>query len=224
MAADWASFGETVTADGWHRAYRVDRDDAEDVLRQTFLRVARNVDQLVGRLRDLGYRFECETGRRGPATAPRRPVDLSSLVERLEVEFGDLDPFGPGLSPMPLALQRFAEIVGSVDLRQRFRCYDEPADTALPGPLVFDPEDAEEDARQRRIRQEDCLPHSQTGDNVLERLGDWDPLVVDLEGLSVLADPEYPMDVLPDGGVALRAEIAPSFEHKADVSGGDGLF
>ncbi len=38
-------------------------DEVEEVMRMTFERVARNVDRVIERLREVGYRFESEAGR-----------------------------------------------------------------------------------------------------------------------------------------------------------------
>lgn len=75
--------------------------DAENVAYETMSRVAANVDMIVQRLGDVGYRFASpEHVRRQPATE-----DVAAL-ERLEAATG----------PLPLALRSCLLIVGQVNL------------------------------------------------------------------------------------------------------------
>lgn len=167
---------------------RPDDDDVEDVMRQTFDRVARNVDRLVERLRDLGYRFQCEE----QGLAPRRPADddVERLGTSLSLRFTDHWTFGEWPDArLPRGLRLFGEVVGSVDLMQ-----------------ATDPADADAPAND---------------DPVIEMLGDWDPLVAGFSyAAEELEDADAPLSPLPGGGVGAIAEIAPGFEHKANVSGG----
>ncbi len=168
---------------GYHRPTL---DDVEDVMRKTFERVARNVDTLVNRLSDLGYLFECEVGRYGNTSPPRSPaLEFAEKAQAATINrFADLEQTGTG--PFPLALMVFSEIVGNVDLCQRF-----PGTQTIPAT-----------------------------DPVVSRLGDWDPLQVNFEYLAYCVfEDEANLSPLPDGGLALNAEIAASFEHKADISG-----
>ena len=216
-------------ADGSAAAYRI--EDIDDVIRQTFNRVELNVETLIVRLRDTGYRFECEAGRHGPPVPPRRPglADALEAQAHLRSRFAE-DEGNWSADPFPRALMGFAKQIGSLDLRQRFPpappVPDTPALTggakvlsdllqnALPGP------DPAEDARQAEISRRDREPHPQANDPVLARLGDWDPLVVDLSMVAQdVGDEEADFAPLPEGGMAILAEIAPSFEHKANVSG-----
>ncbi|MEM9343360.1 MAG: hypothetical protein AAGA87_09955 [Pseudomonadota bacterium] len=109
--------------------HRPTLDEIEDVMRQTFERVALNTDRLIERLRDTGYRFECEAGRRrSEPMPPRSPCgqDCSDLKSALEERFGDIpwfqyepDSVHEPTHPFPMALELFGEIVGTVDLSQR---------------------------------------------------------------------------------------------------------
>jgi len=187
MSDLWASFGEVGGAAGWVRTYTIDRADAAAVVAETFTRVARNVDRVVERLRDTGYRFECEAGRVAAPVPPRRPADQRPLAAWLEAKFGDHPMYDPALPPLPPALAGFAQHVGSVDLRQTIPSFD-----ATDGTYAEDP--------------------------VVARLGDWDPLEVDLDHLAFdLTDPEATPQI--GEGLVWPGEFAASFEHKADVSG-----
>ena len=157
------------------------------------------------------------------------------------------------VGPSPRALAAFGALVGSVDLRQRYPrsqwdpvIADRQAAPGSDGPdvpgassgstgAVHDVlrtlldvteafRDPVADRRRAEAEAEDARPHPHADDPVLSRLGDWDPLVVDLSDVALQVTPEDEADLwpMPDGGLALAAEFAPSFEHKADVSGGSG--
>lgn len=172
--------------------------EIEDIMRQTFERVARNTDRVIERLRGIGYRFECEA--QSPLEAPRRPADsaVSDAAIAVEDRFGDLPAFQPDAAfstatPFPTALLWFGQIVGSVDLRQEFAAAAFGAAPASGG---------------------------NPGDPGQPRLGDWDPLQVHFDYLAYdVSDPARALTPLDDGGLALVAEFAPGFEHKANVSG-----
>ncbi len=118
ISRGWAGYGETYALEV-QRHYTIDRTDAEAVVVETFARVARNADRIIERLRETGYRFECESGRYGTAYAPLRPADLSEVTVFLDDTFGDHVLYDTDLSPLPPALRGFAALVGSLDLRQR---------------------------------------------------------------------------------------------------------
>ncbi len=248
----------------WHPS----AEEADDILRMTFERVARNADRLVERLRETGYRFECETGRNLPPKPPRRPAteQIRDIAASLDGMFDDLPAFTPQHSqiapeppaswapipvgPMPRALLRFGEIVGSLDLKQRYP-FQAALDVATvqnwpedPGSYTDDrlsPEawvavgkwlrrlaerraaerDPVEERRQAEISRGDAEPHPHAGDPVLSRLRDWDPLVVDIDWLhdQTATEEEAQMVPLSEGGLAILAEFAPSFEFKSNTSG-----
>lgn len=75
--------------------------DARAVARETMTRARRNVETIVARLRELGYRFASP----GQEIVPPDAALLARL-DRLEAAAG----------PLPLALRAFFEVVGSVDL------------------------------------------------------------------------------------------------------------
>ncbi|MHA3980032.1 hypothetical protein ACW9UR_20340 [Halovulum sp. GXIMD14794] len=233
LDTDWQ---EGLTFRAW--ADRPSSDEVEALMHETFGRVARNIDLLIERLRDTGYRFECESGRVGPAVPPRRPVaDLreADVAAALRRRFAAL----PGLEAehlaLPGALTWFARIVGTVDLRQRFPPrgrLDLPDELDLLGEDEDDDllesldfldaldDESRDDSRLRDLAEEDRAPHPHADDPVLSRLGDWDPLVVEPEMLLAdILDPDADWQLVPGGGVGLAPEFAPSFEHKADVSG-----
>ena len=251
MNAAWAGYGEDLTTGDPKRVYTVDREDSDAVMRETFARVARNTDRIIERLRDTGYRFECEVGRYEPAVPPRRSADLTALDMYLEENFGHLDIHGDGLPPLPPALRAFGEQVGSVSLKQR-EPYQPSAllpDGSL-NPEVFEdvnvsrpmapgisaqlnafrdlletvtpPIPPTEIERRNAIARADREPHPHADDPILSRLGDWDPLEVDVAWLTfTLTDPEAQPTPMPGGGLIWRGEFAASFEHKAGVSGGE---
>jgi len=215
--------------------------EVEEIMRDTFGRVARNTDLLIARLRDTGYRFECEAGRRSDPVPPRSPGaedgrTAQVLAEALFDGFPALDAT-PG--PFPPALAWFAELVGNVDLRQRYP-YRPPSVAGLDARAGLSEEQSEEldiiaqamrDAMpkpnpdelflDRQVAQEDALPHPHADDPVLSRLGDWDPLVVDFGIIAYdLGDEEAEMAPLPGGGVGHWVEFAENYATKADVSGG----
>lgn len=208
------------------------------LMQETFGRVARNTDLLIERLRDTGYRFECESGRNGPPVAPRRRVaDLceADVTEALRRRFGSLSGFEGDHLALPGALIWFARIVGAVDLRQRFPPrgrLDLPDEVDLLGDEDDDDllesldfleslgDEAQDDGRLRELAEGDRAAHPHADDPVLSRLGDWDPLVVEPEMLLAdILNPDADWQLVPDGGIGLAAEFAPGFEHKADVSG-----
>lgn len=221
-------------------------DEIEDVMRQTFERVAHNTDLVIGRLRDTGYRFECESGRHTDAKPPRTPCQKNHIIAQAAIEgrFGDMPVFQDNIGPFPMALTCFADIVGNVDLRQRYPVdknmsfediiaqlpNDPPIDLTddmakqmeflaeiLEKPL---PDDPAEKTRLLVIQQEDAIAHPQADDPVVSRLGDWDPFEFDMDYLLYeISEEEAEMLPKEDGGLALIAEFAASFEHKANVSG-----
>jgi len=167
---------------GW----RVSVNDIDAVMHETFTRVARNVDLLIKRLRELGYQFECELPEYGEAAPPRRPCssEVFETIDTLRARYKEMSAFQHGSDPFPRAIVRFSEIVGSVDLRQAWNGDD-------------------------RI------------DPILSALGDFDPLVVDPEYFANDAEEDRDIWPTPIGGMGLIAEFAPSFEHKANVSGAE---
>jgi len=230
-----------------------DRDDVEEVMRLTFERVARNVDRLIERLRDLGHRFECEAGRFDDPLPPQGPVDPGwheKVESALRAHLKCLPALRDAPLQVPLALVRFSQIVGRVDLRQR---WNEPMppetlkamqdkNDAAPGIASgAPPPDLELMASAREAladwldaipadadtasaaEAEDGRPHPNGDDAVVSRLGDWDPLMVEPEWvLDEIADPDADLSPAPDGGLGFACAVAPSFETKADVSGLDG--
>ena len=89
-------------------------------MRETFARVARNTDRVIERLRDIGYRFECEVGRYQEAVPPRSPAsDVAELSALIEAQYGALASYSHLPGPFPIALLWFERIVGRVDLTQR---------------------------------------------------------------------------------------------------------
>lgn len=258
MDQNWASFSESIAFEqgsNWQRSFTVDREDAEDVLRQTFERVAHNSDLLIQRLRETGYRFECESGRYGPPVSPRQSaVDQVALCKAsLEADFGDLYVFDKDLSPFPLALERFGQIVGTLDLVQRFppsppidlgalKKKPRPEGFELPSGFsseewlsianslsaaaeTYAPEKTEQQVQlEQELDDQDRKPHPHASDPVLSRLGDWDPLTVSFEYLSmILTDEEAEPQILSSGGLAYVGGIAASFEHKANISGAEDV-
>ncbi|WP_298256001.1 hypothetical protein [uncultured Litoreibacter sp.] len=224
-------------------AHSTDAADIEAVMRETYGRVARNTDTVIERLRDTGYRFETESGRYGEAQPPRRQISthLGNAEAALEDRFGDLSTFVGGPRFLPLAFHYFALVVGVIDLRQRYPA-SEPKDElaeirgrtvtpaeralmkAIQGALegVQSKESELRQERRARAEAEDRRPHP-SQDAVIARLGDWNPLVVDLNGLDDLSQEfEVEMVSLPSGGIGLQLDLAPSFEQKANVSGGIG--
>jgi hypothetical protein len=242
----WAGYGETYAAEV-QRHYTIDRTDAEAVAVETFARVARNADRVIERLRETGYRFECESGRDEPERPPRRPADLTDVTSFLEDTFGDHSLYDAQLSPLPPALSAFANIVGTLDLRQRYPYSPAPMlpdgslnPEAFPSGLtqpelsderrkllsdaadllqsVLPPPDPQDLSRRAAIAEEDKRAHPQSGDPILSRLGDWDPLEVNFDLLTyTLTDTEAEPQIA--GGLIWSAEFAASFEHKAHVSG-----
>ncbi|PTX55785.1 hypothetical protein C8N43_0431 [Litoreibacter ponti] len=206
-----------------------DAADAEAVMRETFARVARNTDTVITRLRDTGYRFECEAGRYSDAVPPHRQISvhLGRIEETLEDRFGDLPAFAGRSDFLPRALDLFARVVGIIDLRQRHPGKPPQAGITARTPVQRALENALSglggtDARRRVVETEDRRPHL-SDDPVIARLGDWNPLVINLEYLSDIgAEMEAELVPHPMGGLGLMAEIAPSFEHKANVSGTTG--
>ncbi len=240
---NWPGFSETYHPEP-KRHCSVDREDAEAVLTETFARVVRNTDRLTQRLRDTGYRFESESGRHAPPRPPRRAADLSATQLFLDQTFGDHSTFDKDTPTLPPALRAFADIVGSVDLRQRHPYAPDPMlpdaslnpeafpDVPEAGPtggdsallehlrdLLPEPEplSAQERVRRAEIARLDQEPHP-SADPVIARHGDWDPLEIDFDFLQFsLTDDEA--EPVIDNGMIWPAEIAASFEHKAVVSG-----
>ena len=75
--------------------------DARDVARETMRRARHNVEVIVDRLREIGYRFDFE----GPAIQ-RIPPAASTALERLDADMG----------PLPLSLHTWFDVVGNVRL------------------------------------------------------------------------------------------------------------
>lgn len=236
----WTSFGDRSSPSEETTTPAIDLEDAEDVMRQTFERVARNTDRLIERLRDTGYRFECEASRFGPSHPPRRPANLDAANKWLEAQFGAHPIHGRALCQMPLALQRCADIAGSIDLTQEYPDQpdlygsdDMPDLSDTLGLFIDDdslaemdrilgdtraPKPFENTAHQPQSAYEDQTRHPSENDPVLARLGDWDPLQIDFAYLeSDLTDPDSEQEI--DNEMVWNAEFAASFEHKADVSG-----
>lgn len=171
--------------------------ECHDLLDQTFGGVRRSIETIVGRLRELGYVFECEdradperraaerllTGQPAPHLPAVPPVCRTSR----DAEFV-IDWCGQRLGHFPEALSAFSRLVGQVDLRQTHR-----ASRAL------------------------------TGDPVVDWLGDWDPLFFDLDYTAYMIREEgADLEEQPGGGLAFEIEFAPDAYHKADISGGEG--
>ena len=62
-----------------------DLGELRAVLEVAFARAARSIDVITERLRATGYRFECESGRSGPARPPRRPVPPGTFEAMAEI-------------------------------------------------------------------------------------------------------------------------------------------
>lgn len=224
--------------------------DVEDVMRQTFERVARNVDRLIERLPELGYRFESEAGRYAVPLPPRRPCGDHCVKAKASVEDRLDDPVFD--DAWPLALSVFGDVVGIVDLRQRYPATEfteketrqlisdtqkELPDSALEGwpegnqltgfaeslsAVIEENRNPERDAQRDRAEAQDRAPHPFADDPVISRLGDWYPLEVSLDYLAYeLTEDEQDVTPLKDGGIALVGEFAASFEHKANFSGAE---
>ncbi|MCP3971095.1 MAG: hypothetical protein GY717_12410 [Rhodobacteraceae bacterium] len=234
----------------------------EDIMRQTFERVARNVDRLTGRLRDYGYRFESEAGRLRDPRPPRTPCgkELETAIAETEERFGDLPAFDHLPGPFPPALIFFGQIVGNVDLSQRYPyefsanetetivreqleklspeelqkfTFSDPEASQLVNDFLPVLQKALRDLEEARSPEElaaarkseaarliDGLPHLHDDDPVLSRLGNWDPLEVEFTYLAyMIGEEESELSPVETGGLALAAEFAASFEHKANISG-----
>ncbi|MEP3345947.1 MAG: hypothetical protein ABJN34_01775 [Litoreibacter sp.] len=228
------------TEDVWRDIERThDAADIEAVMRETYGRVSRNVDIIIERLRETGYRFESESGRHGEGLAPHRKISvhLGNAEDVLEERFGDLPALTYASTFLPTALHFFALVVGVIDLRQRYpfkeQSNERSAQSKAPASageraLLEAMENALGGFQQRQaderaiLESEDKRPHP-SNDPVVARLGDWNPLVVDLENLKDLAEErEAEIVPLPMGGIGLELDIAPSFESKSNVPVGDG--
>jgi len=164
-------------------------DDVEEVMCETFERIARNVDRIIERLRDRGYQFESEKGRYGPSESPRAACETKVFegFDRLRREFEEVRVYNGSSDLFPQSFEWFARIVGAVDLRQASTNSDD---------------------------------NVEPGNQMTVQLGDWDPLVVDPRyALDDVEESDFALLLVPDGGIGFAFEFAPSFEHKADVSG-----
>ncbi|WP_412555079.1 hypothetical protein [Shimia sp. MIT1388] len=136
------------------------QEETHEVITLTFERVARNVDRLVTRLRDIGYQFACEAEAKSPHP-PRRPALAAAKLARANSleRFDDLEVTGSG--PFPIALSLFAELVGSVDLRQHVTDdqLDEPSDPILKTLGDWDPLEVDFDFLQYEIGEEEAELH-----------------------------------------------------------------
>ncbi|GAA6179250.1 hypothetical protein NBRC116594_06880 [Shimia sp. NS0008-38b] len=135
-------------------------EETREVITLTFERVARNVDRLVSRLRDIGYQFACEAEAKSPHP-PRRPAVAAAKLARTNTleRFDDLEVTGSG--PFPIALSLFAELVGSVDLRQQLTedQLDKPSDPILKTLGDWDPLEVDFDFLQYEIGEEEAELH-----------------------------------------------------------------
>ncbi|WP_294221142.1 hypothetical protein [uncultured Shimia sp.] len=132
-------------------------EESHEIITLTFERVARNVDRLASRLRDIGYQFACEAEAKSPRP-PRRPALAAAKLARTNTleRFDDLEVTGSG--PFPIALSLFAELVGSVDLRQHVTDdqLDEPLDPILKTLGDWDPLEVNFDFLQYEIGEEEA--------------------------------------------------------------------
>ena len=161
-------------------------EEIDEVMRETFQRVSRNIDRLIGRLRELNYRFESETSEYSEPEPPRRRYgpEVFEAIGSISKTFEVMRAFKNGQRSFPRSIELFAEIVGAVDLTQAW------------------------------VADNQMHP-------VLAMLGDFDPLVVDVEHFTQDAQEDYVVLPTPVGGMGMIAEFAPSFEHKANVSGAE---
>lgn len=136
------------------------QEEIHDAITLTFERVARNVDRLVSRLRDMGYQFACEAEAKSPRP-PRRPALAAANLARTNTleRFDDLEVTGSG--PFPIALSLFAELVGSVDFRQQLTDdqLDKPLDPILKTLGDWDPLEVDFDFLQYEIGEEEAELH-----------------------------------------------------------------
>jgi len=186
-------------------------------------------------------------GAPAPPRRPAKNFDLAKIELSFADRFEGLHYEAPEILSVPSAIVWFTKIVGHVDLRQRYPCDERveefdptifegvsanitpemrkrlEAFAAVTETIVNTPKypaTLEYEARLRKVKAEDCVARTMTDDPVIVRLGDWDPLVFDADYLAAaLTEPEAEMSLTPDGGLGLMAEVAPSFEHKANVSG-----
>jgi len=178
--------------------------DAHAVARETMTRVRANVETLVDRLRTLGYRFHNEV--------PWDPPD-DELLERLrdiEQRFGIL----------PLALQTWYEVVGTVDFmgsHPHLSAYAPDVDLRQVD-MYF----------QGKILRASLYPdfHILTSHDDLDvqrvpRPPDGDPLVVDPCHESMVWPLSDDDDEDVDPGPPYGLVFAPDCVHKANESGGD---
>ncbi|PIE17779.1 MAG: hypothetical protein CSA65_07715 [Proteobacteria bacterium] len=100
---------------------------ARGVAERAMRRVRGNVELLIGRLEELGYRF---SRREAAITAPA--ADTDALVEQVEAQIG----------PLPLALVAFYRQIGEIDLRGELPAWEPPGAWADGAPLAGVADDA----------------------------------------------------------------------------------
>jgi hypothetical protein len=170
--------------------------EATAIAERAMRRVKGNVERLVARLDELGYRF---TRREGALTPPAD--DTEALIARVESEIG----------PLPMALVAFYRQIGEIDLRGELTAWEPPgawvegapldgvADDArcYADPLVVPPlaalvNELEQHAEElKELEPEEALLIGFSGDALAKREGD------DAGGLYgiLLPDPAFDTDL-----------------------------
>ncbi len=108
--------------------------DARSVAQATMARVATNIDRLIARLTENGFRFGVyPDGRDLPAAPPSRSRPDAALL-------ADIDALERLTGPIPLSLRAFWKVVGTVSLigrgREGWPDYGDPLVVSPPGYAV----------------------------------------------------------------------------------------
>ncbi|MEM9011340.1 MAG: hypothetical protein AAGE18_08940 [Pseudomonadota bacterium] len=239
---DEAAYGPEL---GFTPVPPVSEDERDELLDEVFGRIVRNLRRIEARLRDIGYRFECEEPTPREAISELFDPDaIRKIEEEMAARLGALS--AEDRAAAEARLGEMSDFMQEFERRQHALAAGEPSAPIPPTPTISPASDATKlaiaSARARHGRFPEALQwfserignvdfrqkFSTFGaregvDPVVANLGDWDPFCFDLELFGRLAGTEEDpgIQLLHEGGQGQLIEFAPDFCIKANVSGGD---